>query len=203
VTPHPPRSAAAEPAARANGAPGDARRASVRVVTVTGSESTGKTILARDLAHHFETVWVPERARTHLEEKLARTGAPLTADDVEPIARRQIEAEERGLATATRLLVLDTDLLSTTVYARHYYGSCPRWIEQAARDRRADLYLLCDVDAPWVSDPARDLPHLRDHMHALFVAALEALGASYVVIGGSWIERLAAAISAVNDIVGS
>ena len=89
-----------------------------------------------------------------MEEKLARTGAPLTADDVEPIARRQIEAEERGLATATRLLVLDTDLLSTTVYARHDYGSCPPWIEQAARDRRADLYLPCDVDAPWVSDPA-------------------------------------------------
>jgi HTH-type transcriptional regulator, transcriptional repressor of NAD biosynthesis genes len=168
-------------------------------VVVTGSESTGKTTLAADLARHFATVCVPEFARAYLDEKAARTGLPLDETDVEPIARGQIAAEDRGVATARGLIVLDTDLVSTTVYARHYYGRCPEWIEQAARDRRADLYLLCDIDVPWVSDPQRDRPHMRSHMHALFVEALEALGARYVTIRGSWGERRATAVAVVSS----
>src|SRR5690348_11436432 len=47
------------------------------------------------------------------------TGLPLDAGDVEPIARGQIAAQDRALADAHGgLLVLDTDLVSTTVYAR-------------------------------------------------------------------------------------
>ena len=172
----------------------------VVVVAVTGSECTGKTTLARDLARHFGTVWVPEFARDYLLEKTATTGIPLDASDVEPIARGQIAAENRGIASARGLVILDTDLLSTTVYARHYYGGCPAWIEQAARDRRASLYLLCDIDVPWVPDRARDRPHMREHMHTLFVEALETLGARYVTIRGGWDERLATAVAAVDAI---
>ena len=170
-------------------------------VVVTGSESTGKTTLAADLARRFGTVWVPEYARAYLDEKAAMTGRPLDETDVEPIARGQIAAEDRGAAMAKAMMILDTDLVSTTVYARHYYGACPAWIEQAARDRRADLYLLCDIDVPWVADPARDLPHARAHMHALFASALEALGVPYVTIRGSWSDRIAAAVEAVTTVV--
>jgi HTH-type transcriptional repressor of NAD biosynthesis genes len=170
----------------------------VPVVVVTGSESTGKTTLAGDLARHFGTVWAPEFSRIYLDEKAATTGLPLDAGDVEQIARGQIAVEDRAIAEASGLAVLDTDLVSTTVYARHYYGSCPAWIDEAARERRGDLYLLCDIDVPWVADQARDRPHERAHMHGLFVAALEALGARYVTIRGSWAERRRAAIAAVD-----
>ena len=155
-------------------------------------------MLARDLAKHFETICVPEFAREYAAARTAATGKPLGASDVEPIARGQIEAEDMGLAKANGLLVLDTDLVSTVVYARHYYGGCPAWIDRAARERRADLYLLCDVDVPWVADPARDLPHVREHMHGLFAATLDALGAPHVTIRGAWSERLATAIAAVR-----
>jgi len=172
-------------------------------VVVTGSECTGKTTLAADLARQFETVWVAEYAREYLDRKVATAGLPLDASDVAPIARGQIAAEDRGAAMAKNLLVLDTDLMSTTVYARHYYGACPAWIEQAARDRRADLYLLCDIDVPWVADSVRDRPLQREHMHALFVEALDALGAPYVTIRGSWADRLATAVAAVSTLVQS
>ena len=170
------------------------------VVTVTGSESTGKTTLARDLASHFRTVWVPEYSRQHADEKTAATGAPLDAGDVEPIARGQIASEDRGLEAARGLVIRDTDLVSTTIYARHYYGSCPAWIDEAARARRAGLYLLCDVDVPWVADAVRDSPDVREHLHARFVRALETLGAPFVTIRGSWGERLVMAIAAVSSV---
>ena len=98
-------------------------------VVVTGSECTGKTTLARALASRFGAPWVPEFCRGYQDAR----GAPLDASDVEPIARGQIAEADEAESRARRLLVLDTDLVSTVVYARHYYGSCPAWIEEAAR----------------------------------------------------------------------
>ena len=173
----------------------------VPVVVVTGSESTGKTTLAGDLAHHFGTVWAPEFARLYFDEKTSARGLPLDEYDVEPIARGEIGVQDNAIEQARGLVVFDTDLVSTTVYARHYYGSCPPWIDHAARDRLGDLYLLCDIDVPWVPAPVRDRPLLREHMHRLFVDALEALGARYVTIRGSWAERRAAAIAATTALL--
>lgn len=173
-------------------------RREVGIIVVTGSESTGKTTLAADLACHYGTTWVPEFARAYLGEKMATTGQPLDAGDVEPIARGHIASADTAIARARRLVVLDTDLVSTMVYSRHYYGTCPAWIERATRDRLGDLYLLCDIDVPWLPDPARDRPHHREEMHRLFVGGLDALGARYVTLRGSWDDRRATAISAID-----
>ena len=176
-------------------------RRPVRVV-VTGSESTGKTTLAAGLAAHYATAWSPEFAREHLDRKRA----PLDVSDVEPIARGQIagedEAREAASARASGLVLLDTDLLSTVVYARHYYGRCPPWIEATARERRADLYLLLHPDVPWTPDGLqRDRPRDRAHLHGLFQAALQVFGARYADLRGTWPERRAAAVAAIDALL--
>lgn len=166
-------------------------------ITVTGSESTGKTWLAERLARHFETVWVPEFAREYVRQK----AAPLDADDVEPIAHGQIKLEDTILSRARDLAVLDTDLVSTVVYAEHYYGECPAWIERSARERLADHYLLCDVDVPWVPDVARDRPHAREEIHAAFAQRLDRYGATRTLVRGTWEQRAATAISAIESLL--
>ncbi len=166
----------------------------VRRVTVTGSESTGKTWLAERLAMHFGTVWSREFSREYALQK----AAPLDASDVEPIARGQMRAEDDVLRRARGLAILDTDLISTVVYAEHYYGQCPPWVEEAARQRLADLYLLCDIDVPWVPDPARDRPHARRELQAAFTSHLERYGAPHVIVRGIWEEREAAAVAAIE-----
>ena len=168
-----------------------------RRVVLTGSESTGKTTLTADLARHYGAVWVPEFVRGYAEWK----GAPLDAGDVEPIARGQIEAQDRALERASNLLLLDTDLLSTVVYAEHYYGDCPAWIRAAAGNRRGDLYLLCDIDVPWTPDPVRDRPGERPLMHELFRDALEQGGFRVQLIRGGWRERFLAARLAIEELV--
>lgn len=167
-----------------------------RRIVVTGSESTGKTTLARALAAALHTTWVPEFSR---EYAAARSGA-LTADDVAPIARGQVAREDAALAAAGshRPLVLDTDLLSTTVYAEHYYGHCPPWISAAARARRADLYLLCAVDLPWEADGVRDQPAARHEVQARFAARLREVGALVLPVTGRGPARLQSAIAAVR-----
>ncbi len=170
------------------------------VVVVTGSECTGKTTLAAALAATFEAPWSPEFVRSYVNAKRA----PLDASDVEPIAAGQLAVERAAEHTAAsrqdRLVVRDTDLVSTVVYARHYYGSCQGWIEAAARRRVGDLYLLLCPDVPWVPDGLqrdRASDAERAEIHARFRDALTSVGARVVEISGSWDERRHQAFAAV------
>jgi NadR type nicotinamide-nucleotide adenylyltransferase len=168
-------------------------------VVLTGSECTGKTTLARELATHFGTSWSPECAR----EYAAGKGSPLTVADVDAIARGQMAGEDAAAGRAARIVFHDTDLLSTVVYSRHYYGRCPEWVERAARERRADLYLLLLPDVPWVPDPARDRGEKREEMHALFREVLSEFGAPFREIGGSRTERRERALAAIDAVIGN
>ncbi|MGB5317863.1 AAA family ATPase, partial [Eudoraea sp.] len=38
-------------------------------VVLFGPESTGKTTISKELAAHYKTNWVPEYARSYLQEK--------------------------------------------------------------------------------------------------------------------------------------
>ena len=171
--------------------------AAVTRIVVTGSESTGKTTLARDLATHFGSLWVAEQSRAYAE----RVKRVLTADDVSPIASEQIAAEDAALAEANkrniRWLFLDTDLVSTVVYARHYYGSCPAWIEAEARARLGSLYLLCDADIDWTPDSVRDRPHSRETLNAEFRSTLAEFGARVCSVRGTGESRMAAALNCI------
>jgi NadR type nicotinamide-nucleotide adenylyltransferase len=167
-------------------------------IAVTGSECTGKTTLAEALAAHYGTVWVPEFARQFL---ICKSAAP-EYEDVEAIARGQIALEDERAGMAFHILIKDTDLLSNIVYSQHYYGDCPHWIELAFEKRAADLYLLTDIDVPWVPDgEQRDRGARRDEMHELFRSALIDRRLEFIEIRSSHGERLDAAISAIYRLI--
>jgi len=174
-------------------------------IVITGPESTGKTTLAEQLAARYRTSWVPEFARGYLDEVNARrtVDAICLREDLDPIARGQIATEDEAASRANRAVFCDTDALSTKIYAEHYFGegACPPWIARLARERRADLHLLLDVDVPWVPDPQRDRPQLRDELHAIWRRELAAAGRRVVEIRGGWDERFAGAVSAVDEIL--
>jgi NadR type nicotinamide-nucleotide adenylyltransferase len=170
------------------------RTADPFVVVLTGPECTGKSTLAGELAARLEAVLSPEFARTYVE----RRRAPLSAADVEPIARGQIAAEDAASIHPARTVVKDTDLVSTVVYAHHYYGACPGWIERDARARLGHLYLLLAPDVPWLPDGwQRDDPQRRVALFGRFERTLRLWQAPVVEIGGTWDERRAAALAAI------
>jgi NadR type nicotinamide-nucleotide adenylyltransferase len=170
----------------------------VRVV-LTGSESTGKSVLARELADHYGAVLAPEFAR----EFAAKLGRGIEYRDTEEIARGQIALEDEHARRATRLLIQDTDLLSTSVYSDHYFGQCIPWIARAALDRRPDLYLLLEIDVPWIPDDVRDRGNRRDEMQQLFRSAVADSGSPYVVVQGTWTERAERARKAIDALIAS
>ncbi|HWW60953.1 MAG TPA: ATP-binding protein, partial [Thermoanaerobaculia bacterium] len=156
--------------------------AQVHRVCLIGPECVGKTTFAERLARECNTSWIPEFAR----EYALRVQRELTADDVEPIAHGELAL----LDANPDARVLDTDLLSTVVYARYYYGTCPEWIEREARTRRADLYLLLDTDVAWLADLARDASaDAREDLFDAFRAALDEFGTTWTIVSGGWEER--------------
>jgi len=167
-------------------------------VCLIGPECTGKTTLAGQLADYFSAPWAPEFAR----EYASRVGRLLTFDDVEPIARGQMALEDAATTdnrqpTTSFLTILDTDLISTVVYATHYYGRCPEWIKAEARARKADLYLLTDIDVPFIADSLRDSAAPRETLYGKFAQTLKEYEANVVPITG---ERFAAAVTQLDSL---
>ena len=56
----------------------------IRRIAITGPESTGKSMLAQQLADHYHTLWVPEFARDYLTS----LNRPYEEDDILYIARQ-------------------------------------------------------------------------------------------------------------------
>ena len=74
-----------------------------------------------------------------------------------------------------------------------------------ARRRDYHLYLVTDVDVPWVSDGQRFFSEQaqRRAMFDRFVRELTALGRPYQVVRGTWEQRLRDACDAVRALLES
>lgn len=169
----------------------------VRRVSVFGPESTGKTHLAERLAEHFQTVWVPEYARTLLELE----GGEPRLEQMDVIVRGQIASEDALARQARRLLVSDTDPLATTLWSEELFGHCSEQLRYEASRRVYDLTVLCDVDVPWVADPVRYRPEGRRQFFERCRERLEEDGRRYIVVRGSWAERFEQARAAVQALL--
>ncbi|MFM9988721.1 DUF4301 family protein [Flavobacterium sp.] len=170
-------------------------------ISLFGPESTGKTTLSKQLAEHYNTVWIPEFARDYLQEKLDKTGEICLAEDLIPIAIGQTKLENEALLTANKFLFCDTNLLVTKVYSEAYYGFCDPILDKAAKEHEYDLFFLTDIDLPFEQDDLRDSQENRDKFFIIFEKALIDNNKPYIKISGNQEQRLEKAISIVNELV--
>lgn len=169
-------------------------------VALTGAESTGKTTLAAALADHFNTEWVAEYLRIFVDQN----GEVPKEQDVYAIAGGHLQLKAYHIRRARRVIILDTDLVTTCVYQRRFFGHCPALIEQLAQTHRADLYLLTQPDFPWKPDGIqRSGPKERSLVHRLLRLELEQLKLPFVRVSGSRDERRATGIEAVRSLLKS
>ena len=155
-------------------------------VVVTGPESTGKTEICKFLAASFDAAFIPEYAR----EYVASLNRPYTFEDVEKIARVQVNQLRQHREEKLPILFLDTYLIMTKVWFREVYGLIPDWIDNSLADAGIDLFLLCNYDIDWIPDPLRENPGpRRAFLYESYLREIEQLGKPYEVISGSGTER--------------
>lgn len=168
----------------------------LKTIVLTGPESTGKTTLARQLAEHFETEWVPEFARTYIGQLDRR----YTQADLLEIAKGQVAAEEAFAERSKNLLMLDTSLEVIKIWSEYRFGECHPWILEQLRQRSHNLYLLCRPDLPWAFDPQRENPEDRNLLFERYFDELTRLNVKFVEVNGSGEERFQAAVAAVSNL---
>ena len=146
-------------------------------VGIIGPESTGKSTLAAYLAHRYNGVLVSEYAREYMERLAPSYG--YTYDDVVAIAKQQLSVLS---SINSNLVVFDTELIITKVWFLHKFGRCPDFVEQALRDFPMDVYLLCYPDIPWLPDPVRENPDIREYLFDWYEREIQALNIPYYII---------------------
>jgi NadR type nicotinamide-nucleotide adenylyltransferase len=166
-----------------------------RKICLHGPESTGKTTLAPQLARHFQTLFVPEYGRTYCEQ----FGLSLEMDDLVTIGRTHAAMTRALLRQCNQRLILDTDPLMSAVWADMLFNRRDPWFD-AFQDTAA-LYLLLDIDMPWVDDGTRFFgdEDRRRRFFDLSRAELDRRGLGYRIIGGPPEARLQRAIEAIAD----
>ncbi|MFC0204561.1 AAA family ATPase [Novosphingobium soli] len=165
----------------------------MRTVCFHGAESTGKSVLCERFHRGRGWPCVPEYGRLYCEEH----GTDLAMEDLLAIAEGQAALNRQAMAARPPLLLLDTDQLMTAAWAEMLFGEVP---DALFAYPKADLYLLFEPDVPWRADGTRFFgeDESRARFAALAEAMLERTRVPFVRIAGTWQEREAQALAAIE-----
>lgn len=169
-------------------------------VVIIGSESSGTTTLARALAEHYRTVWVPEYGRTYSEGRV-HSSQPWRSDEFTHIATEQVRMEDALATLANKVLICDTDAFATSIWHERYMGTASDDVKAIAQTRKYDLYVVTDVNIPFVGDEIRDGESFRQWMQGRFIEELSKASTPMIVVTGPHEERFAAAVERIDQIV--
>tara|TARA_B100001173_G_scaffold259892_1_gene232920 strand:- start:7127 stop:7687 length:561 start_codon:yes stop_codon:yes gene_type:complete len=171
-------------------------------VVLFGPESSGKTTLSRELSKYYNTLWVEEFARKYLQKKWDNEKKICELSDIIPIAEGQIKLENEFSIKSSNLLFCDTDILETKIYSEIYFnGFCDPVLEKYAIENKYNLYILTDIDTPWIKDDLRDRPNNRKEMFLAFKESLIKYNRPFIQVSGDLKTRMEIAITEIDKLL--
>jgi NadR type nicotinamide-nucleotide adenylyltransferase len=172
-------------------------------IVIIGPESTGKSTLCAQLAKYYNTIWCREYAR----EYLLQQEKEYHYQDLLLIAKAQVNLEDSCLQAVKSkstnepsFLFIDTDMYVMKVWCEFVYNKCHQYILNEIVNRQYDLYLLCNIDLPWVADELREYPNeepRKEHFN-IYKDILIHQSTPWCIIEGKEEKRLQTAINTIN-----
>jgi NadR type nicotinamide-nucleotide adenylyltransferase len=167
----------------------------IKKIVILGAESTGKSTLCKQLAIHYNTIFVPEFARTYFEEHDINN---YNISDLEIIAKNQLESEKDSINKANNYLFCDTSLITIKIWSTHKFNIVPKYITKYIKPSDYDLYLISNNDVKWIADPQRRNEDLREHLFKWNKHELQKLNVDYKIIKDEGEVRLKNAIRFID-----
>jgi NadR type nicotinamide-nucleotide adenylyltransferase len=179
----------------------------IKKIVILGPESTGKSTLCNELATHYKTMWAKEYAREYLE----KNGTAYTFESLYEIAAGQLLNEEdtyksllkKDVAQSKIPFFIDTDLHVIKIWSEFVFNKCDNRILTTIAKKNYDLYLLCNIDLPWVKDNLREYPDIitRRNLFSYYKEEMIEQNTPWKIIKGSYSERLQNAINFIDEIL--
>jgi len=121
-------------------------------IAIVGTESCGKTTLAKKLAKFYNTNFVPEIGRDYCN----RYSNQLTPQMFGHIAMEHYLLQIRASEKSNKLLFIDSEAVITQYYLDMYFnGNKSPLIEEIIKLQDYDLVLFLEPDVKWVDDGLR------------------------------------------------
>ena len=181
----------------------------IKKVCIIGTESTGKTILTRNLAKYFNTTHVEEAGRYICDE----AGG---IDNMQPyhyfeILFKHKQLEKEALKHANKVLLIDTDSLITLYYYQLGFqntNEINKAFEEVAKGISVlndyDLYIFLEPDVKWVQDGTRTYgeEEIRKQNNEMLKAIFDANNIDYVCVKGDYHERYSKCKEQIEKLIG-
>ena len=165
-------------------------------ISITGPESTGKSILATALNKHYASCFVPDYSRTYFTDKPLNNNY----EDIILIAKEQIRLELEAVQKAeATLIICDTDLINIKIWLEYYAYKVPDFIEDHLQENKNDLSLLLYPNTTWEADGLRKNAHDRIALFDTFQRALDHYNYPFRIIKKLDTERLHQAIIDIDQ----
>ncbi|MEH3047799.1 AAA family ATPase [Sphingomonas adhaesiva] len=167
----------------------------LRTICLHGPESTGKSTIAPRLARYLGAEVVDEYGRTWAEAN----GTDMTMADLVHIAQEHDAKAQAAVARSHGApVILDTDPLMTAVWADMLFARRDPWFDRW--QGTADLYLLFDIDLPWVEDGTRMFGRAEDRRRFFdrSRAELDRRGVRWAIVSGEGACRYRSALRAIR-----
>lgn len=166
-------------------------RSLIQKIVFVGTESTGKSTLAGQLAHDYGTLATTEYGRTLWMEHFEHGTEPSFRDFLD-IGLTQHQQEEAAALHSNRYLFCDTNAWTTMLWSEMYYGSADARLRELAWETKDDyLWFLCANDFNWEQDGFRELLGERAAtFQRRHVTALDEWKVPYVILYGDLEKRV-------------
>lgn len=162
----------------------------VTKVVFIGAMSTGKSTITETLAKKYNTTFVSEYGREYWTKH--QVDRRISFEAFDEIALGHIEREDKAILNANKYLFVDTNAITTYMYALDYHGKAPEMLTKLALEnaKRYDLFFVCDDDIPYDDTWDRSGEQKRMVFHKQIIADLHQRRIPYIKLRGNLEERI-------------
>jgi len=165
-------------------------------IVLLGTESTGKTTLAKKLVEHFNCGLVLEAGR----DIIANSNS-FSFDDLHLVAKEHARRIDQAISGNSPLIIIDTDIHITKSYSRYIFQKELEIDMEIYKSNSASLYLYLDNNVEYVQDGTRLNELERNLLDRSHRQVLKENNVSFVELSGNWAERYEKAVEQVDTLI--